>query len=120
MNSLVFLASAEAMKPGILINSFYESSTRDSSKDILLTDAENGKTCDIARKRNLKIVVSKDRKFQDTAWIKKHFSQIGEAILISCGWPYKIPSELFSSFYAAVNCHGSYLPDYRGSRAYMH
>ena len=120
MSYLVFLASAEAMKPGLLINSFYDSSTRNSSQDILLTDGDIGTTCEVARKRNMKIVVSSDRRFKDCKWIKEQFSRLDNAILISCGWPYKIPLVLINSFSAAVNCHGSYLPDYRGSRAYMH
>ena len=36
-----------------------------------------------------------------------HFAIAGERTIIH-------------SFFDAVNCHGSYLPDYRGSRAYMH
>src|SRR5690606_11508107 len=42
-------------------------------------------------------------------------------LLISAGWPLKIPSSFVNMFkYTPINCHGSVLPDYRGSRAYMH
>lgn len=117
---LIFLASSEAIKPGILINSFYDSSQRDSSQDFLLTDNLVGKTCDIARERKMGIISSQDKHFSDENWINEKLSELKDGILISCGWPYLIPNELIQHFASAVNCHGSYLPDYRGSRAYMH
>lgn len=119
MKPIVFLASADAMKPVILIDTFYESVNRDSKIDILLTDGESGRTIDLAMRRGMKIIRTPDQKFNDKAWIEKNFVNV-HGVLVSCGWPYKIPLDLINIFSAAVNCHGSYLPDYRGSRAYMH
>lgn len=119
MKPIVFLASADAMKPEILIDTFYESVNRDSKIDILLTDGESGRTIDLAMRRGMKIIRTLDQKFNDKAWIEKNFVNV-HGVLVSCGWPYKIPLDLINIFSAAVNCHGSYLPDYRGSRAYMH
>lgn len=37
------------------------------------------------------------------------------------GWPYIVGKDFICDFSSRViNCHGSYLPDYKGSRAYMH
>lgn len=120
MKNLVFLASAEAKKPEILIRCFYQCTDRKTNKDVLLTNSNSGNVIDFANQLGLKIIVTEDSLFSDESWIKKSLSSYKESILVSCGWPYKIPSTLINFFASAINCHGSYLPDYRGSRAYMH
>lgn len=45
----------------------------------------------------------------------RELRQIDCAVIISNGWPKKIPSSVFRcARMAAVNCHSSYLPEYRG------
>lgn len=42
-------------------------------------------------------------------------------ILISAGWPDIIPDKTLSqSKIASINCHGSFLPDYKGASSYRH
>lgn len=120
MRNIVFLASASAQKPIILMQAFYDSSRRNPSEDILLTNSYTGNVVDYAEEQKMKIIVTDDFKFTSIEWIKKFLGVYRDSILVSCGWPFKIPIDLISLFFASLNCHGSYLPDYRGSRAYMH
>lgn len=120
MRNLIFLASAMAQKPVILLQSFYESTNRTPTKDILLTNDNTGNVVDFARSKGMVIIVIDDSRFCNKNWIDMNLKKYSDFILVSCGWPFKIPMSLINTFYAAINCHGSYLPDYRGSRAYMH
>ncbi len=120
MRNIVFLASAQAQKPEILIRTYYDSINKSPQGDILLTNAYEGNVVDFAKKTRLKVLVCTDSLFSNEEWIKNTLMPYSECVLVSCGWPYIIPSALIRTFFAAVNCHGSYLPDYRGSRAYMH
>ena len=120
MRPIIFLAPADAMKPVILIDAFYDSINRDSCQDFLLTNGEGGKTIDMAKRRQIRIISTEDSRFTSKEWIDNTFRDLQRGVLVSCGWPYKIPDELINKFHASVNCHGSYLPDYRGSRSYMH
>lgn len=119
MDKIVFLASADAMKPKVLIESYYACVQRDFTQDILLTDKAVGITYDMAKHLGMQIIITKDVRFTDLEWNISMFAE-SNLILVSCGWPYLIPKGLYEQFKAAINCHGSYLPDYRGSRAYMH
>lgn len=120
MRKIVFLASANAKKPEIIINSFYSSINRIPSQDILLTDKSEGNLVEKAKELDMEIIVTPDPHFSDEDWISKNLKKISEYTLVSCGWPFKIPNSILYNFKVALNCHGSYLPDYRGSRAYMH
>jgi folate-dependent phosphoribosylglycinamide formyltransferase PurN len=120
MRKIVFLASATAQKPIILMKSFFETINIEPSENILLTNNQTGTVVEYAKKNGMGVIVSEDSEFKDCNWLDEHLGQYKEFILVSCGWPYKIPIYLIESFFAALNCHGSYLPDYRGSRAYMH
>ncbi|MEE4197208.1 MAG: formyltransferase family protein [Bacteroidales bacterium] len=41
--------------------------------------------------------------------------------LISCGWGWIIPDAILKKArLASINCHGSYLPDYKGGSVYKH
>lgn len=120
MKKLVFLASAKAMKPEILIRSFYESINPQTPKGILLTNGFEGNVVNMAYELGMEIIVTPNSKFEDIIWCEKELASYTDHILVSCGWPYRIPSIVLEKFFAAINCHGSYLPDYRGSRAYMH
>lgn len=120
MRNIVFLASAQAQKPVILIRSFYDSVPRDPKGDILLTDATEGNVVTFAKQLGLAVISCPDRRFSDRQWTQRTLCPLKESVLVSCGWPYKIPVDVIDVFAAAINCHGSYLPDYRGSRAYMH
>lgn len=120
MRNIVFLASAQAQKPEIIIRTFYDSIAPDTPKGILLTNGYEGNVVEMAQEFGMSIIVTLDSKFQDEGWVYSNLPQYKENILVSCGWPYKIPASVIGTFFAALNCHGSYLPDYRGSRAYMH
>lgn len=120
MRNIVFLASAQAQKPEILIRTFYDSIDPNTTKGVLLTNGYDGNVVEMAQELGMSIIVTPDSKFQDEEWVYSNLHQYKESILVSCGWPFKIPTCVIDIFYTALNCHGSYLPDYRGSRAYMH
>jgi methionyl-tRNA formyltransferase len=42
-------------------------------------------------------------------------------VIISCGWHKKISSSILDlAKYGAINCHSSYLPDYKGASVFKH
>lgn len=120
IKSIIFLGSAQAKKPEIIIRTFYETMNRNPERDILLTNSPEGNVPQFAKSLGLSIIICKDVHFSDEGWIKASLAELSEGVLVSCGWPYKIPNAVINAFSASINCHGSYLPDYRGSRAYMH
>lgn len=115
------IASSNASKPYIIIETItkYQMLSAYAYSFVLFTDSNNGRVVDICRLNGFEIIVLYDAKTpeeEDLRIIEKERCDI----LISMGWPYKIPISVLNLFKAAINCHGSILPDYRGSYSYMH
>lgn len=120
MKKIAILGSADALKPKIIIETLVEMNLLNDIKIVLLTDEDYGICVDYCTSVGIEHIVFKDRNLNDE-YSYKLAKQIDACLLISAGWPYKISSKFFGAFkYKAINCHGSVLPDYRGSRAYMH
>ena len=87
---------------------------------VLYTDGDNGVCVDFCKDKGIGCVVFPNPKLDDEESIKLSKAQEVD-LLVSAGWPHKIPFPFLQSFkYNPINCHGSVLPDYRGNRAYMH
>lgn len=120
IKKIIILGSADAMKPQIILEQIVEQDLLKNIEVIYLCETNKGCCIDYCTKNNIRTHVTSSIHF-DTKECIEDVKKIGADILISTGWPYKIPKDLLDIFeYTPLNCHGSVLPDYRGSRAYMH
>ncbi len=113
------LASANAQKPAIIIDKIKKYKMLEGYELFLFTVGEEGCCCDVCRQYGIEIIGLKDNKLQAQEDIQTMKAAQCD-LLVSMGWPYLIPEEILGSFKKSINCHGSILPDYRGSTSYMH
>lgn len=119
INKVLLLGSSSALKPCIILQTLVENAHFNYMYWIL-TDSEDGILVDYCRDKNICYSILPKNPMDGDETLKM-LKELDADILISCGWPKKIPSKVLSLFhYKPINCHGSYLPDYKGSRAYMH
>jgi len=117
---IAILGSANALKPKIIIEILNEMDLLPNKEIILFTEEANGVCIDYCREKGIKYVIFSNVKLDDLESYNLAKEQNVD-LLVSAGWPYKIPMSFLQLFkYTPINCHGSVLPDYRGSRAYMH
>lgn len=120
MQRIGLLGSANALKPKIIIETLIEMQLLGDKELVFITESNQGICAQYCNDKNIEVVVLSNTSLDD----KQDISKAKEAncdVLISCGWPNMIPQEFLSLFkFTPINCHGSILPDYRGSRAYMH
>jgi phosphoribosylglycinamide formyltransferase-1 len=120
MKKIAILGFADALKPKIIIETLVEMDLLLDKELILFTEKNDGKCVSYCREKDVKIVILPNTRLDDTNSIQLVRKQEAD-LLISAGWPYKIPLSFLQSFkYSPINCHGSVLPDYRGNRSYMH
>ena len=104
--TLLFFMRPEGQKGALLINSILEDKFFDNCTILIYTGSSDKSRRIIATDRVKYINDINDESFD---------------ILISAGWPQIISSEIISkSRIASINCHGSFLPDYKGASAYRH
>lgn len=119
INKIGILASADASKPAIILERLIRYRLLKNYKLILFTVGATGKCCLLCEKNRIPIAHLSDATLKDTddvELIKREECDL----LVSMGWPHLIPELVLKEFKAAINCHGSILPDYRGSHSYMH
>lgn len=120
IKKIIFLGSSNALKPLIILKNIMEQNLLENKEIIYLCDNNNGIVRQYCEKNNIQVVTINDVKFNDVKEIEK-IKNLDIDILISIGWEYKIPDSILNLCkYTPINCHGSILPDYRGSRAYVH
>src|SRR5690554_2274318 len=115
MKKVAFLGSAAALKPKIVLETFLNNSTKQNYNIVCLTNGDSGCFVDYCKSLKLEIIIFED--------VIESINKIDIKLdlLVSIGWPHRIEVNVLEYFnFKAINCHGSYLPDYRGSRAYMH
>jgi len=116
MKKVAFLGSATALKPKIVLETLLNNSNKLDYDIVCLTNEDSGYFVDYCRSLMLEIII-----FDDNIVETLKNNNIKLDLLVSIGWPHKIKVDVLEYFdFKAINCHGSYLPDYRGSRAYMH
>lgn len=122
MNKLAFLGTAGSLKTKIIIETIMSMQISDFTAEtiILFSDKSNGICSKYCLQQNIEV-----RKFYNIELDDQASRDIAlnanVDILVSAGWPYRIPTSFLNLFkYKPINCHGSVLPDYRGNRAYMH
>jgi len=120
MKKVAILGSANALKPLIILQNIIESSLINDIDIVYFTESPHGICVDYCNEKKIKTLVFHNPKLDDKNSIIYKSSENPDC-LISAGWPFKIPGLFLNSFpFPPINCHGSLLPDYRGSRAYMH
>jgi len=120
MKRIAILGSANALKPRIIIETLVKMNLLLDKELVLFTEKDSGICVDFCKEQDIKTIIFSNTKLNDTSSIQLAKEQEAD-FLISAGWPYKIPLSFLQLFkYTPINCHGSVLPDYRGSRAYMH
>jgi phosphoribosylglycinamide formyltransferase-1 len=120
MHRIAILGSANALKPKIIIETLHEMNLLFNREIILFTEDDEGVCVDYCREKGIKFVVFPNTELNDVESFNLVMQQEAD-LLVSAGWPFKIPASFLQLFkYTPINCHGSVLPDYRGSRAYMH
>lgn len=113
------LASANGAKPAIIIDKLFQYHMLGNYEVCCFTTGREGKCYDVCQKYGIPVIIISDPHFrnqEDIACMKDAQCDL----LISMGWPFYVPQEVLNVFPRAINCHGSVLPDYRGSSSYMH
>ena len=111
----VLLAAPNGYKAGKVIEKLLEDNFFNPKNCIVVTIKKEGTLVTICETNNIKVIsVDRDK-------LEKELSEYTFDFLISCGWNYKIPDKVIGmASIASINCHSSYLPDYKGASAYKH
>lgn len=112
--SVYILADSDALKPNIVLEKLINLRILDDYDIFFLTNnLSSGRNVEYCKLNGIPIL-------DYNSTLKRGTKLLGD-ILVSVGWPRLIDLDTLTRFkFGGVNCHGSYLPDYRGSRAYMH
>jgi len=111
--TITFLVKANSVKGRILITSIMDSQFYKDYEINMIFNSNTGNNVDLASKSSIKVLFS-DKNLE-------LLKQINTDYLVACGWGWKIPEYAISKAkIAALNCHSSYLPDYKGGDVYFH
>jgi len=118
MKKVLFLSESDALKAKIIIESSYLDLFKKYDITCLFYGSD-GKAKQAAEELGYKTcVVDKDLSEFD---ILEYVEQYDDFVVVLLGWPYILGADVILALDGKIiNCHGSYLPDYKGSRAYMH
>jgi methionyl-tRNA formyltransferase len=109
--SLVLLLQADGRKSRIVFESLCDSWVT-TYLDVRVVVADSGPVLERARRRDLPATVASTPRDPMDAIRRVESSP---DYVVTCGWPYKVPPDAIDAAErAALNCHSSYLPDYRG------
>jgi len=114
--SIIFLAPANAVKARITANYIFSKNIIDHSRSLIILDMDPS-ACDWTPD-GVKSVAVTDRSLRQMPdeYVGREFD-----FLISCAWGTKIVEDALSiPRIAALNCHSSYLPDYKGGSVYKY
>ena len=117
--TLCLLVEANGRKGATVIDRIAEDRTFcDHYQLSVVTDGDDGRAVNIIEKHGLEYT-SVDRP-EDPAHAIHSISNSTDGLdyLICCGWGYKIPREVLDIPAESLNCHSSYLPEYRGLSVY--
>ncbi|WP_255198794.1 formyltransferase family protein [Halorarius litoreus] len=113
--TVVFLAPADGRKPRIVLERLLATDAYVGRYDTrVVVDATTGRTVEFLDAHDVPYVIAGDPRAPLSA-VERVAGDEPFAYLVSCGWGYLIPVDTIDApLVAAVNCHSSYLPDYRG------
>ena len=107
-----FLCCHNDMKPFFVLKLLCENNFFDNYDVVILSDADNGRVIDFCRENQISFYLY-DEYFTASECDGKY------ELLVSVGWNKIIKNQVLERFNHSINCHGGYLPDYRGPSAYM-
>src|SRR5690554_2468220 len=97
MKRIAFLGSANAMKPRIIIETLLDMNTLQDKEIIFFTEKKEGICYEFCKEKNIKTVIFPNIKLDDEMSINLATNQWAD-LLVSAGWPYKIPSRFLNLF----------------------
>lgn len=114
--TLVLLMPADAIKSTVALQRLLSSASfRERYDPRVVVDGSSGRVVEYLRRRGVRYAVASDPSSPAADVAAVTDDRESFAYLVSCGWTRLIPSEVIEMpEVAALNCHGSYLPDYRG------
>lgn len=112
----VFLIESDGLKGRTVIERFI--SSVDYPDVRVVVDAPNGKTIQTLDRLGVRYTVAADPGAPSEAIDRVTTDADDIQYLIACGWIHKVPNESISMANHALNCHSSYLPDYKGRSVY--
>jgi folate-dependent phosphoribosylglycinamide formyltransferase PurN len=114
--TVVLLMPADAVKSTVALQNLLSSASFRARYDPrVVVDGASGRLVDALRRRGVRYAVASDPGSPAAAIERVTEDDPSFAYLVSCGWTKLIPAEAIETpEEAALNCHGSYLPDYRG------
>ncbi|PMG83495.1 formyltransferase family protein [Vibrio breoganii] len=118
-DTVIFICEANALKSKIILENIIEEKELANFNLVTLCNGLEGSTRNYCIDSGIE-VISVDNKLESHIFVDIE-ERYPNCVYVLLGWPYIISSEVVSLLSGRlINCHGSYLPDYRGSRAYMH
>ena len=114
----VFLIESDGLKGRTVVERFISSVDYPNVDIRVVVDASDGKALQVLDRIGVPYTVAADPAAPSEA-IDSVTADVDEIqYLIACGWIHKIPNESISMANHAINCHSSYLPDYKGRSVY--
>ncbi len=113
---ILFLANSNHIKPAIVLQKLVKKEWINSVQFSVVTNGKNGRLQKLIDKNKIKSFVI------DTKKDLKHIIHSEKAdYLICCGWNSLLPSDIITlPKKVSLNCHSSYLPDYKGASVFKH
>lgn len=113
--TVVFLVPADGRKPRIVLDRLLSTDAFVARYETrVVVDATAGRTVDLLDDHDVPYVVAGDPRAPLSA-VRSVTDSEPFTYLVACGWGHLIPGDtIHAPTGAAVNCHSSYLPDYRG------
>ena len=113
------LAPAGALKPAIIIDRIMRYRLLAGYEMEMFAYGTPGVLCETCEQYQIPVtMLSSSKILPDLEAEEDLFGACN--VLVSIGWSWRVPPEVIRHFDAALNCHGSILPDYKGVSAYMH
>lgn len=114
----VFLIESDGIKGRTVVERFVSSADYPTIDVRAVVDDPQGEAVQLLERIGIRYAVADDPASPSEA-INHVTDDVDEIeYLITCGWVYKIPDESISMARHAINCHSSYLPDYKGLSVY--
>lgn len=115
VRTLVLLMPADAIKSTVALQHLVSSASFRERYDLrVVVDDSSGRLVEFLRRHGIRYAVASDPS-SPAADVEAVTDEESFEYLVSCGWTRLIPSDVIEMpGEAALNCHGSYLPDYRG------
>ncbi len=116
--SVLLFLSSSGTKSHITLQWLTENSSFEDDLWVLFDD-DSGECVQFAEANDITFDVVEDPKDPSAQAKKMAEKADGVSYLISAGWGYRIPPDVIDiPDVAALNCHSSYLPDYKGPSVY--